>query len=71
MSMETATTNPDVIIRNAFTLILFCPLTPRAEAWVKENVQRDAQWFGNALCVESRYAWGLAEGMKDAGLVVA
>ena len=34
-------------------------------------VQSDAQWFGNALIVEHRYAWGLAVGMKDEGLVLA
>ena len=68
---ESARPTPDVLMQNAFTLILFCPLTFRAKAWVAENVQSDAQWFGNALVVEPRYAWGLAEGMKDAGLVLA
>ena len=62
--------NPDVLIRNAFTLILFCPLTPGAKAWVDENVQSGGQWFGNALVVEPRHAWGIASGMKDAGLVL-
>jgi squalene cyclase len=62
---------PDVLINNAFTLILFCPLTPRAEAWVAEHVQSEATWHGNALVVEPRYAWGLVEGMKDAGLLLA
>ena len=40
---------PDVLIRDAFTVVLFCPLTTRAKEWVDENVQSDAQWFGNAL----------------------
>lgn len=69
--MKTKTQPPDFLVRNAFTVMLFCPLTARAKSWVKENVQADAQWFGNALCVETRFAWGLAEGMKDAGLVLA
>jgi len=34
------------------------------------SVQPDAQWFGTTLVVEHRYAWGLAQGMKDAGLVL-
>lgn len=68
--VEPARPTPDVLVQNALTLILFCPLTPRAEAWVAENVQSDAQRFGNALVVEPRYAWGLAEGMQDAGLVL-
>ena len=29
------------------------------------------KWFGHALIVEHRYAWGLAQGMKDDGLVLA
>jgi hypothetical protein len=36
-----------------------------------KNVPSDAQWFGNALVVEHRYAWGLAEGMQDEGLLLA
>jgi hypothetical protein len=48
----------------------FCPLTDRAEAWIDEHVQHDAQWFGNCLVVEHRFAWGLAQGMKDEGLML-
>jgi hypothetical protein len=62
---------PDVLVRNEGTLFLFCPLTPAAKEWVKQHVQADAQWFGNALVVEHRYALGLAHGMKDAGLLLA
>jgi hypothetical protein len=51
------------------TLYTFCPLTLRAKEWLDEHVQDDAQWFGYALIVEHRYAWGLAQGMQDAGLV--
>jgi hypothetical protein len=62
--MKTKVTVPDVLIRDAFTLILFCPLSARSKEWVDENVQSDAQWFGDALCVEPRHALGLAEGMR-------
>jgi hypothetical protein len=62
---------PDILVRNEGTVFLFCPLTPRAKEWIDERVQSDAQWFGNTLVVEHRYAWGLAEGMKDEGLVLA
>jgi len=48
----------------------FCPLTPQTKEWIDEHVQDDAQWFGHALIVEHRYAWGLAQGMKDEGLVL-
>jgi hypothetical protein len=62
---------PDVLVRNEGTLFLFCPLTSRAKGWIDEHVQSDAVWFGSALVVEHRFAWGLAQGMKDAGLVLA
>ena len=59
---------PDVLVNNQGTLFLFCPLTARAKQWIADNVQSDATWFGNVLVVEHRYAWGLAQGMIDAGL---
>jgi hypothetical protein len=50
---------------------LFCPLTERAQTWIDENVETESwQWFGNVLVVEHRYAWGLANGMKNSGLVL-
>lgn len=61
---------PDVLVNNVGTLYTFCPLTLQAKEWIDEHVQDDAQWFGHAL-IEHRYAWGLAIGMKDAGLVLA
>jgi hypothetical protein len=66
-----AKATPDVLVRNEGTVFLFCPLTPQAKEWIDVHVQSDAQWFGNALAVEHRYAWGLAEVMKDEGLVLA
>jgi len=63
---------PDLLVRNEGTVFVFCPLTERARAWIDENVQTEAwQWFGSALVVEHRYAWGLASGMKNARLVLA
>ena len=62
---------PDVLVNNVGTLYTFCPLTLRAKEWIDEHVQDDAQWFGHALIVEHRYAWGLAQGMKDDGLLLA
>jgi hypothetical protein len=66
-----AKTTPDVLVRNEGTVFLFCPLTTQAKEWIDENVQSDAQWFGNALVVEHRYAWGLAESVKNEGLLLA
>jgi len=61
---------PDVLVCNEGTVFLFCPLTSRGKEWIEEHVQPDALWFGNALAVEHRFAWGLAQGMKDSGLVL-
>jgi hypothetical protein len=62
---------PDVLVANAGTVFAFCPLTTRAKGWIDENVQTESyQWLGNVLVVEHRYAWGLAEGMIDSGLVL-
>lgn len=61
---------PDVLVCNEGTVFLFCPRTSRGKGWIDEHVQPDALWFGNTLVVEHRYAWGLAQGMKDAGLVL-
>lgn len=63
--------NPDVLVANEGTIFLFNPLTARAQEWIEENVQPDAQWFGTTLVVEHRYAWGLAAAMRDFGLVLA
>jgi hypothetical protein len=65
------TSNPDVLVNNVGTLYTFCPLMLLAKEQIDEHVQDDAQWFGHALIVEHRYAWGLAQGMKDDGLVLA
>jgi len=70
--MNTQTVTPDVLVSNEGTVFVFCPLTPRAKQWIDENVSTEQwQWFGHALVVEQRYAWGLGQGMKDAGLQLA
>ena len=70
--MHSPEKTPDVLVNNVGTLYTFCPLTLRAQEWIDEHVQTESwQWFGHALVVEHRYAWGLAQGMKDAGLVLA
>jgi len=65
------TSSPDVLVNNLGTLYTFCPLTLRAKEWIDEHVQDDAQWFGHALIVGHRHAWGLAQGMMDEGLELA
>ena len=62
---------PDIQIENHFSLYLVHPFSEQARAWLEENVQADAQWFGGALVVEPRYVADLLEGMLAAGLTLA
>ena len=68
--LENAKRPADVLVRREGSLFLFNPLTERAKAWIDENVDPDATWFGDALVAEHRYAFDLAQGMIDAGLEV-
>jgi hypothetical protein len=60
----------DFSIEDHFSLVLFRMNTPAAHAWVSDNVQDNAQFFGDALVVEPRYARDLAAGIIEAGLAV-
>lgn len=60
----------DVLISNEGSIFLFTPVSAGASEWLQENVQEDAQWFGNALVVEHRYALALAHGLQQAGFEV-
>jgi len=52
------------------TIFLFHLATRRAERWVDEHVEPDAQWFGDAIVVEHRYAGNLAFALQLDGLSV-
>ena len=60
----------DVHIINHHSIVLFHLNTREASAWVEENVCGEAQFFGTALVVESRYVATLIAGMREAGLAV-
>ena len=60
----------DVFVENYGSIFLFRPMTRAATDWISGKVQDDAQWFGNALAVESRYALDLADGMRRDGLTL-
>lgn len=70
-SSQVVPSTPDVLVCAEGTVFLFCPLTSRGKEWIDDHVQPNALWFGNTLVVEHRFAWGLAQGMKDAGVVLA
>jgi len=62
--------NPDISIENHGTIFLFRLNTQAATEWVEEHVQSDAQFFGDALVVEHRYARDLATAAVADGLAV-
>lgn len=63
--------DPDFIIQNEGTIVLFRPLTPEADAHIGDNVQDDAQWFGGALVVEHRFAHDLAQELIGHGFILS
>jgi len=60
----------DVFVSCEGSIFLFTPLTLAAKQWIDENVQPDAQRFGNALAVEWRFAAELAAAMRVGGLIL-
>jgi hypothetical protein len=63
--------SPDVLVRNADSVWLFCPMTARARSWFEENVAAEPwQTFGPTVAVEHRYALGLLRGLHDDGFVL-
>lgn len=60
----------DVEVIDHGTVVLFRPVTDTCRAWIDDNIQEDAMWFGGALAVEHRCAPYLIEGMADDGLTL-
>ncbi len=49
------------------TIVLITPLTKRARAWMKDNIQSESwQWLGGSLGVDHHCADDLLEGMTEA-----
>lgn len=63
-------TQIDVQVVNNGSLFAFHLFSESAREWVADNVSDEAQFFGNALMVEPRYAFDLATGMQNDGLEV-
>ena len=64
-------TKIDIAIGDHGSIILFTPMNDEAKKWIRDNVQPDAQWYGNSLAVERRYAANLADGMRIHGFNLA
>lgn len=52
------------------TVFLVRPTTKEAQEHLRDNVDDEAQWFGNGLAVEHRYIGGLIEALWSAGFSV-
>jgi hypothetical protein len=59
----------DAILDDHGTVWLLTPQTDPAREWLDEHVS-DAQWFGPAIGVAHRMVENLADGMREAGLVI-
>ena len=57
----------DVVVSYHGSICLVEPISDAAKDWIAENVDPNAQWFGNALVVEPRYVDDLVLGMIDNG----
>jgi hypothetical protein len=57
----------DYIVQNHGTLFLFVPQSAEAAQNLHDNVQEDAQFFGQSLVVEHRYARDLAAQLQQEG----
>jgi hypothetical protein len=58
----------DITVENHGSIFLFRPESDAGKSWLEDNT--DGQWFGNALAVEHRFAYDLAQGALNDGLEV-
>jgi len=61
----------DALVSGHGSIYLVRPISNAATAWINENVQDEAQWFGHSLAVEHRYILDLMDGMQASGLNLA
>ncbi len=57
----------DYIVENHGTIFLFLPQNEAAKQNLIDNVEDTAGWLGDALAVEHRYAYDLAEQLLKEG----
>ena len=73
-AFQTSGTSPtsevDFRCENHSSIFLLYPLSESAKSWVEENLQSDAQWFGNAVVIGHRCVWPILEGIQNDGLAV-
>jgi len=54
-------------LMNHGSVLLLCPLDAEARAWLAENIDPDAQYFGRGLVVTPRYVEGIVNGFVEDG----
>ena len=59
---------PDVIMLDDFSMVVFYPHTPAGADWLDKHLPDDCPMIGNGCAVECRYAQEILEGMIDDGL---
>lgn len=63
-------TTADFEIQDEGSIVLFRPLSEAAKEWVRECLPDDAQWFGDAVAVEHRYASNIIVGITSDGMEI-
>lgn len=61
---------PDFVFDNHGSIWLVTPQHDDAAQHLHDNVSEEAQWFGKALVVEPRYAFGLDAALHENGYTV-
>jgi len=59
---------PDVIVLDDYSMVVFYPHTEAGEFWLDENLPDDCPMIGSGCAVECKYAGPIVEGMIAAGL---
>ena len=52
------------------TVLLLCPESDAARAWVDEHISEDSTRLGRGVAIENRYFWTILLALQDAGFVV-
>lgn len=60
---------PDYIVRADSSLTMFYPQNDAAREWLEDHCE-EAQWLGNAMACEHRYAQDLIQYLQDDGFTV-
>lgn len=60
----------DFTIENHGSIFLLRPNTVVAREWIVQNIQPDAQWYGDAVAVEHRYIDDIIDGITNAGMTI-